>query len=174
MGQGRDVRWIVILICLTTAASLARGQEQEGKLVDRLLRPDMSLANSAQNKKFTAVEGTSVDRKFVAKSFYAGEESNPRSFGGLKDFLARTFGTRKFARGDTVANAHTDSAYAAAKFRTRESSLIRTSSEEKKTARVREYAENKPFLGQGTRQKILSQQDKPLSIDEVRELLNKN
>ena len=129
------MRWLLVLICLTTATSLARGQEQENKLVDRLLRPDMTLGNSAQNKKFAAVEGTSVDRKFVAKSFYAGEETSPKRFGGLRDFFARTFGGRKFSRSDTGS---------------------------------------RPFLGQGTRQKILSQQDKPLSIDEVRELLNRN
>lgn len=168
------MRWLLVLICLTTATSLARGQEQENKLVDRLLRPDMTLGNSAQNKKFAAVEGTSVDRKFVAKSFYAGEETSPKRFGGLRDFFARTFGGRKFSRSDTVANAQTDSAYAEKRFATRASSLIRTSSEEQKTAKVRQYAGSRPFLGQGTRQKILSQQDKPLSIDEVRELLNRN
>ena len=174
MRQGRGVRCIVLLFCLTTLASLARGQEQENKLVDRLLRPDMTLANSAQNKKFAAVEGTSVDRKFVTKSFQSGQETSPKNFGGLKDFLARTFGARKFARGDTVANAKTDSAYADATFATRESSLIRTSNDAGKTAKVRKFSGSRPFLGQGTRQKILSQQDKPLSIDEVRELLNRN
>ena len=39
---------------------------------------------------------------------------------------------------------------------------------------MRDYADNRPFLGEGTRQEILSQEDKPLTIDEVRELLNKS
>ncbi len=175
MRQGREVRWILAFLCLTTLASLARAQEQENKLVDRLLRPDMSLANSAQDKKFVAAERTSVDRKFVSKSFIAGEERSPKRVRGLRNFFARHFGTRKFSRAEaTAAAANVESAHANTRFATRESSLIRTSSKANKTAGVREYAESRPFLGKGTRQQILSQEDKPLTIDEVRELLNKS
>ena len=43
-------------VCLSILAGLsaARGQEQEKKLVDRLLKPDMALQSSEQNKKFVA------------------------------------------------------------------------------------------------------------------------
>jgi hypothetical protein len=51
---------------------------------------------------------------------------------------------------------------------------VRSSSDATKIAQVREYADQRPFRGKGTRQKILSQQDKPLTIDEVRELLNRS
>src|SRR5207237_6548099 len=36
------------------------------------------------------------------------------------------------------------------------------------------YAENRPFLDQGKSQKSLNRQNAPLTIDQVRELLNKN
>jgi len=39
---------------------------------------------------------------------------------------------------------------------------------------TRDFAGNRPFLGQGKSQKALHAQDRPLTIDEVRELLNKN
>ena len=39
---------------------------------------------------------------------------------------------------------------------------------------VRDFPGTRPFLVQGKSQKALSQQDKPLTIDQVRELLNKN
>jgi len=42
------VRWVSLLLCLTGFSLSLRAQEQESKLADRLLRPDMSLANSAQ------------------------------------------------------------------------------------------------------------------------------
>ncbi len=170
------MRLLFLLLCLTTLASAARAQDQEGKLVDRLLRPDMSLANSEQNKKFTAAGGTSVDRKFIAKTFYAGDERAPKSFGGVKNFFSKAFGTQKFARGDAPASARSnaETAYATTQFATNPSALIRTSEAQGKVAKTREYADNRPFLTKGTRQKILSQEDKPLTIDQIRELLNRN
>ena len=39
---------------------------------------------------------------------------------------------------------------------------------------TRDFAGNRPFLGQGKSQKALHAQERPLTIDEVRELLNKN
>jgi hypothetical protein len=170
------VRWIFLLLCLTNFAVPARAQEQEKKLADRLLRPDMSLANPAQDKKFLAVGGTSVDKKFVANSFSTGSAATGKSFGGTKSFFSRVFGTRTFTRTEAAASAKANAeiAYANTQFATRESSLVRSASDTDKPARVREYAEQRPFLGKGTRQEILSQEDKPLTIDEVRELLNRN
>ena len=171
------MRWIFFLLCLTGFSFSVRGQEQERKLADRLLRPDMSLANPAQDKKFTAAGGTSVDRKFVAKSFSSGEEKKAQSYAGNKSFLVRVFGVPTLtpaqeaaAYGQTVP----DPAEANKRFKTKESSLLRPAAEASKKAQVREYAEKRPFLGEGTRQKILSQEDRPLTIDEVRELLNKS
>ena len=170
------MRGIFPLLCLTIFSGFAQAQDQENKLVDRLLRPDMSLANSAQNKQFVAAEGTSVDRKFEPKTFYAGDEHLAKPFGGLKDFFARAFGTKKFSRTKAAAEARANAEKAGAntEFPTSESSLLRTSNEASKKAEVREYAESKPFLAKGTRQKILSQQDRPLTIDDIRELLNTN
>jgi hypothetical protein len=170
------VRGILVCFCLTICATVARAQVQEGKLVHRLLKPDMTLANSAQNREFVAAGGTPVDRKFEAKSFYAGDDHISKSYGGLKDFLAHPFWAKKFARAEASADgkANAEIAYAKSKFETNESSLIHTSNEASKQAAVHGYADNKPFLGKGTRQKILSQQDHPLTIDAIRELLNKN
>jgi hypothetical protein len=39
---------------------------------------------------------------------------------------------------------------------------------------TRDFASSRTFLDQGKSQKALSQQDKPLTIEQVRELLNKN
>ena len=176
MRQGRGVRWLFLLPCLTTCVGFAHAQQQEGKFVDRLLRPDMSLVNSAQNKKFVAAEGTTVDKKFEAKSFYSGNERPVKSFCGVRNFFAKEFGTKKFSRSETRARAiaSAEPAYANSQALTKASLLIRAASEEGKVATTREYADNRPFLGKGTRQEILSQQDRPLTIDEVRELLNRS
>lgn len=169
------MHWLLLLVSLTICSSAARAQEQENKLMDRLLRPDMSLANSAQDKKFTGTGATSVEKKFLAREFYSGHERTTKSFLDTRHFAARKFEGKKYSRTEKTANAKaTELTYAKTKFQTRDSSLVRTSSAEGKVAKTREYAESsRPFLGQGTRQKILSQQDQPLTIEEVRELLNK-
>jgi hypothetical protein len=170
------VRSLLLLFSVLIFASAAQAQEQEGKLVDRLLRPNMELSNPAQNKSFSAVEGTSINKKFNAKEFYSGPERPLKSFWGAKSFLSKTFGTGKYARAEAQANFkhNADVAYASTEFTTKQSSLIRESSFARKKVKVHDYADNRPFLAKGTRQKQLSQQDKPMSIDEVRELLNKS
>jgi hypothetical protein len=164
------------LVCLTSFGLPARAQIQERKMMDRLMEPDMTLANSAQNKRFVAVEGTSIDKKFETNSFSGAHEATIKSFGGTKGFLSKIFGTNNYARAEAAANAKTNAAmaYANAQFPTHESSLVRQSSYSDKQSKVKDYPDKRPFLAKGTRQEILSQQDKPLTIDEVRELLNRN
>ena len=135
----------------------------------------MTLVNSAQDKKFIG-QGVTVDKKFVAKSFYSGDERMAKTFSGGKGFPAKGFETKKFARAERATNTKANAGllYANAEFVTRKSSLIRTASDEGKVAKTRDDADSRPFLAKGTRQKILSEEDKPLTIDEIRELLNKS
>lgn len=167
------MRFLLCFLCLTIGASAVRAQEQENKLVDRLLKPDMTLANPAQNKQFSGTGSTAVDKKFEAKSFYSGDERTTKSFSGGRDFSAKGFEAGKFTRAEKAANTSGEPAFARTKFATGASSLTKTAADQAKVAPTRDYAESRPFLGEGTRQKILSQQDKPLTIDEIRELLNK-
>ena len=169
------MRWIFLSLGLVLSAASAFAQRQENKLIHRLLRPDMSLGNSAQDKKFNAVDGTPIDKKFVAKSFYSGDQATAKKFSAEKSFSPKKFRAKKLFWGDVAEyfigatvtpNAH-------ARFATKGSSTVRTASEGGKVVKVRDYPENRPFLAKGTRQKALSQQDKPLTIEEVRELLNK-
>jgi hypothetical protein len=177
LRQGREVRCPLLFFCLTISASSLQAQDQETKLIDRIMRPNMELANPAQNKKFLAVEGTSVDKKFEAKQFRASEKVTPaKSFWGARSFLSKAFGTGKFARAEAAANAkaNADLAYASTQFQDKKSSLVRTSAEGHETIRAHRYANSRPFLAKGTRQKQLSTQNRPMTIEEVRELLNTN
>lgn len=176
MRHGRGVRWIFLLFGCGFACSLAQGQQQERKLIDRLLRPDLSLGNPAQDKKFSAAGGTSPDRKFVAKSFYSRDAAITRTFAGGKNFSSKKFRAQQFSRGDAVANINRTTAIPKAEmqFPTRASALVRDAPESGKVVKGHDYAGNRPFLAKGTRQKILSQQDKPLTIEQIRELLNKS
>ena len=136
----------------------------------------MMLVNSAQDKKFAGAEVTPVDKKFVAKSSSTVDERTVKSFSSEMDFSAKKFATEKFTRAEQTPNtqAKAKMASANAEFVTKKSFLVQTASDEGKVAATREYTDGRPFTGKGTRQKILSQEDKPLTIDEVRELLNKS
>ena len=170
------MRWVFLLLCLTSFPFLVGAQEQERKLADRLLRPNMKLVNSAQDKKFASAEVTPVGKTFVARSFSTADERTVKSFSSEKNISAKRFATKKFTRTEQTPNTQTKAkmASANAEFVTRKSSLVQTASDEGKVAATREYTDDRPFIGKGTRQKILSQEDKPLTIDEVRELLNKS
>ncbi|MEP6821959.1 MAG: hypothetical protein ABI946_06370 [Chthoniobacterales bacterium] len=177
LRHGRSVRLLpFIILVLVLGVCSSRAQVQEKKLIDRLLEPDMTLQNSAQDKKFT-IGGNAQTKTAPTKSFYVAERPKEKKFQGARDFLTKIFGTRSSRAGDKKASLTTRgkialpqipgnaSAYASAR-------PAHTSSE---TYPVSEYSEaNKPFLVQGKSQKALSQQDSPLTIDQVRELLNKN
>ena len=53
-------------------------------------------------------------------------------------------------------------------------SQIKTANESNKAQSSRDYSGNRPYLEKGKSQKFLNRKNKPMTIDEVRDLLNKN
>jgi hypothetical protein len=157
------------------ALSCVRAQEQERKLMDRLLRPDMELHNDAQNKKFIA-DGTSINKRATVGTFYVQKKSNSKSFWGIGNFFTRQFNSQPFYSGRGVFNTssqqptgNSQSAYA-----NQTAPGARDAPQSGKKVAARAYADNRPFLDEGKAQKSLNRQNAPLTIDQVRELLNKN
>jgi hypothetical protein len=162
---------LLVLIAL----SCVHAQDQESKLVDRLLRPDMTLRNTAQNKGFIA-DGASINKKASVGTFYVRKKSNSKSFAGTRDFSTRQFNSQSFqgtrnapgiSSREAIGNSHP--VYA-----TRTARGPRDAPQSDKRIASRSYAENRPFLDQGKSQKSLNRQNAPLTIEQVRELLNKN
>ena len=160
---------------LLAGVSAASAQEQERKLVDRILKPNMSLVNCAQNKQF-GVSEISVAKRTWSKNFYTPDRSLGKSFAPVRAFPSRQFAARHFRAGDTAANisarsrpAKSDMVYVvpAADF-------ARVAPENGNSIAAAPFAGNRPFLGRGKSQKALSARDTPLTIEQVRELLNKN
>ena len=143
--------------------------------MDRLLKPDMSLQNSQGEKQFVA-RGSTVTKQAPTKSFYVRERTPE------KGFFARLFATKDFnakrsrsAYQDMQASLATRTiAKAAVPYPTAAYREVETAREADKAADVSEFNGTRPFLLKGKSQKALSQKDRPLTIDEVRELLNKN
>ena len=143
--------------------------------MDRLLKPDMSLQNSQQEKKFVA-RGSTVTKQTPTKNFHVRDRTPE------KGFFARLFATKDFnakrsrsryedmqASLATRTIAKAEVPYPTAAYRE-----VETAREAERTADVSEFDGTRPFLLKGKSQKALSQKDRPLTIDEVRELLNKN
>lgn len=170
---------IVAIGTLFVGVASALAQEQERKLIDRILKPNTSLANSAQDKKFNNTRLTSFDKPVKTRAFSSTPTTIARTFPEERAFTPRQFAARHFRAGDSAANISSRSqlknsdtlvATPAASAGTR----IAPESTTTVPTAVREYAGSRPFLDQGKSQRSLSAQNKPLTIEQVRELLNKS
>jgi hypothetical protein len=175
LGSLDDVaRTVVPFLLLLIAFSFARAQDQESKLVERLLKPDMTLQNTAQNKKFIA-DGASINKQATVGTFYFQEKSNPRSFSNTREFSARQFNSGAFqgTRAASGISSQQPIGNSQLSYSTR-TARVRGAHDADKAATSRTFAENRPFLVQGKSQKALNRKNAPLTIEQVRELLNKN
>ena len=167
--QAETVRAALFTFAFLALATAGYAQEQERKLVDRLLSPDTKLSNSDQNKKFNG--GTeAATRSASTKTFYVSEKKLTKSFLANRQAPTSTFSTRSY-----ITKSATLPASPPIKgFETKKARDISTNKYSTKNYATRHFAGNRPFLDQGKSQKALHAQDRPLTIDEVRELLNKN
>lgn len=165
-----------LLISAVVAATVitARAQQHEQKLLDRLLKPDMSLESNLQTKQFTTA-GATLDKKARTKSFYVRDRSAEKQF-VTGNFRAKEFGTAesRYQRQEADVRSRTTIAKLDASYPSHGYRGVRAARDSDKAAEVSEYRDTRPFLVRGKSQKSLSAQDRPLTIDQVRELLNKN
>lgn len=176
LRQPRGVRKSVAISLLVLAAiSCVRGQDQERKLVDRLLKPDMTLQNDAQHKKFVA-DGTSMNKRASVGTFYVQKKSNQKNFSGTGAFSTQEFNSQSFHSKRNAFNVPSQQATRNSRpfYANQSARGVRDASQSGKKVPVRAYAENRPFLDEGKGQKSLNRQNAPLTIEQVRELLNKN
>jgi hypothetical protein len=161
-------RSLLVLVFLALATA-GYAQEQERKLVDRLLSPNTKLANSDQNKKFKG-GSEAPTRSAATKSFYVSEKHLSKTFVADRTAPTTSFRTRNYStQAATVPTLSPTRSY-----QPKQARDISPSAYSTKKYATRDFAGNRPFLGQGKSQKALHAQDRPLTIDEVRELLNKN
>jgi hypothetical protein len=163
---------MTLLIGVCTAGA----QTQEKKLVDRLLRPDTSMVNSAQEKTFAATGGVTFEKRVPSRRFYSREKTLTKPFSGERTLTSQQIAARHFRLGDSPANLSTRTQIVQ-KDRTISAPPapgIRVAPESTSTAAVREFSGNRPFPGRGKSQRALQAYNKPLTIEQVRELLNKS
>jgi hypothetical protein len=164
--------WLLVL----PALSCVRSQDQEHKLLDRLLKPDMTLQNDAQNKKFIADGTASINKRATVGTFYVQKKSNQKNFSGTGQFSTREFSSHSFHSKRSMFNVPSQQATGNSRpaYANQSARGVRDASQSGKKVSVRAYAENRPFLDEGKSQKSFNRQNEPLTIEQVRELLNKN
>src|SRR5215831_14110622 len=163
-------------ILLLTVLCSASAQDQEKKLVDRLLKPDMTLQNDAQNKKFVGDGSASINKRASVGAFYVHRKPRSKDFSGTRDFSTTQFYSQTYHGERTAHEASSQQTLANSKapYANKTARGVRDAPQSGTKVASRAYAGNRPFLDEGKSQKSLNRQNEPLTIEQVRELLNKN
>ena len=163
---------------LMTGVSAARAQQQESGFLDRLDHPDRTLHYSPSDKTFTAPSNV-TGKPVPIRTFAFGHAANvgagngvfqTRSFNGDGKFHTQDYTTRN-ATASGKGFAQTDKGYATKSMDVKEDRAAG------KTMPIHDYVNSeKPYLIRGKRQDEIDEltKEKNLTIDQVRELLNKN
>ena len=151
-------------------------QDQEKKLVDRLLKPDMTLQNDAQNKKFVGTVRRPSTNVQTSERFSFTRKPRSKNFSGTRDFSTTQFYSHTYRGGRTAYEVSSQQTLANSKatYANQTARGVRDAPQSGKKVASRAYAGNRPFLDEGKSQKSLNRQNEPLTIEQVRELLNKN
>ena len=160
---------------LTAAVCCVHAQDQEKKLLDRLLKPDMALQNDAQNKKFGGDGSASINKRAHIGSFYVHQKPSSKNYSGTRDFSTTQFYSQTYRDGRTYdVSSQQTLANSKAAYGSQTARGVRDAPQSGKKVASRAYAGSRPFLNEGTNQKSLNRKTEPLTIEQVRELLNKN
>jgi hypothetical protein len=150
-------------------------QEQENKLLDRLLKPNTSLKNPAEGKQFAGAKAISTDKQLSQPSFSFQEKPQPKAFPDQRAAAPKKVVARHFNSDRSVADLSTRGRLPKADTTiSPPAGQVQIAPENGRTNPTREFAGNRPFLVEGKSQKALRTKNKPLTIEQVRELLNKS
>jgi hypothetical protein len=171
------VRWVVFLCLFGTCFVTSWAKDPERSLVDRLLRPNIDLQNNAQGKTFSAdskvVERRGNERRGNVGTFFVKPAGKQKSFVDTRAVATKEYPSRSFQTGSRMSFS-TREANLPGQLTTSSARGIRAAYDARVEVSGRSFADKRAFREEGKRQKSLDRQNPPLTIDQVRELLNKN
>ena len=135
----------------------------------------MTLQNSAQDKKFSA-RFKVFDKQAEVRPFYVAKVPKTKAYGNERRFSAKEFAAHHFRDGEVTSTMQTR-ARRVKTFAVNDGTgalTVRDLPGGSKKIAATDFAGSRQFLGKGKSQKAISQHDTPLTIEQVRELLNKN
>jgi len=136
----------------------------------------MTLQNGAQNKKFMGDGSASINKRASVGAFYVHQKPRSKNYSGTRDFSTTQFNSQIYRGGRSAYEVSSQQTLTNSKatYATQTARGVRDAPQSGKKVASRAYAGNRPFLNEGTNQKSLNRQNEPLTIEQVRELLNKN
>jgi hypothetical protein len=168
------VRWSVILCFVFLWVPASRAQHQEPSLVDRLLRPNLELKNNAQGKKFGANSAV-IEKRSTVGTFFLRPNRKEKSFVDVRVLTAPKYSSRSFHEDAVVAaSLQNRNVQTSVNLSTSSARDIHDAYDAHNAIAGRGYVAAGPFREQGKSQKSLDRQNPPMTIEQVRELLNKN
>jgi hypothetical protein len=133
----------------------------------------MELQNNAQGKKFTA-NPASIERRGTVGTFFLKPNRTEKSFVGARGFMANEFPSRSAGLNSRTSIPNQDRSTSTPVIQTSSVGDVHDAQDAHRTTPGRTFADQHQFREQGKSQKSLDRQEPPLTIDQVRELLNKN
>ena len=133
------------------------------------------MQNSAQNKKFDA-RMRAFDKQAEVHPFYVAKMPRTKQYVDRCEFSAKKFAAHHFRDGEMPSTMQTR-AQRVKTFTTDDGTgalTVRDMPGGNRKVASTDFTGSRPFLDKGKSQKALSQHDTPLTIEQVRELLNKN
>lgn len=174
-GTFGPVRSLLTILLLLSFLGPISAQEQEGKLVDRLLRPNMELKSKEQNKKFASDRVGATTKTAQVKTLYLQDRSLTKTYSNTRGVSSPTYNSWAHnAAGNGNARISQGRVVPTSLYRTAPLQDSRPATDADKKTNGTSYAGNRPYLEQGKSQKSLDRKNPPMTIDQVRELLNKN
>lgn len=169
------------LFFLLPPVAFLNAQEQERGLMERIQRPDMQMGNPLQGKTYSNPGSLKIKDSSPLKTFSTGtanagakEFAGTRSFFGLKN---PWFGNKVYDAKSAALSPRGGSANLSSAFPVRQAVVNEFSGAARKADLASAVVPVRPFLDKGAAQGALDQLSdritKEMTIDEVRELLNK-
>ena len=150
------------------------GQQQERSLIDRLLRPEMDLQNRAQSKTF-ATNSKVIEQRGTVGTFVLQPSVSEKSFVAARAATTTDYRYRQSQSGfPTISSSQSHDASVAASLNSSQTHDVHRIYDQHRQVAGRNFADGRSFGDEGKSQKSLDRQNPPLTIDQVRELLNKN
>jgi len=166
----------LVLFLLLASCGVLHAQDQERKMLDRILQPNMTLGNPMQSKAYYGgSSGVSLTKDANVKDFYFIQKFSSKDFDS-KQYEAKNFWSGNFQFATKAANVKTDEN--AQKVFASKALPVKDARESGKgyAADSRTYATRESPERGKTSQNHLEEMNKgkeQMNIDQVRDLLNK-
>lgn len=170
----------IVLATLLFALFSASAQQQEKKLLDRIQRPDMQLGSPLQSKAYEGGSNLKIKSSSASSKTYGlSGATNLKEFHGTRSFLGIKnpwFGQPSF-EAKSASLSSRGAGDLASSYRVKPAAVSPYSASIRSANPSKPEIPLKPFLvqgeAQGAMQQISDKVKKEMTIDDVRELLNK-